>query len=396
MTGQERTKLLLVINSLGAGGTERSTAVVLPLLRDHGVDPAVVLLKHEPIGDEASVRAVGIPVTTLRSTSVAGRVRELRGLMSRTHPDLLHTAIYDADQVGRLAALGTGIPVVSSLVNTPYDPARFLDPNITGWKLRLTQAADAATARIGVTCFHAVSSGVAAANIAALRLRPDRVTVVERGRDLDRLARVDTPAAAALRTELRIGPNDFMILAVGRQEFQKAHDDLVRGFAVFACTAPGAILVIAGRSGHGSAALTDALAALSDPIRDRVRVLGHRDDIAALLAAADAFAMPSRYEGTSGAAIEAMAAGVPVVHSDVAGVIGVLTDGHDALLVPVGDADRLASAFRRLSTDDALRSRLVANGLETVSQRFDLETAAARLADLYRRTASSARRIRRR
>ncbi|MFM8529212.1 MAG: glycosyltransferase, partial [Ilumatobacteraceae bacterium] len=113
-----------MINSLGAGGTERSTSLMLPLMRERGVEVVVFTLKREQVGDEERVRDAGIQVTVLTARRMVGRVRQLRSELKRLAPDVVHTAIFDADVVGRLAAIRTGIPVVSSLVNTPYDPER--------------------------------------------------------------------------------------------------------------------------------------------------------------------------------------------------------------------------------------------------------------------------------
>ena len=112
-------KIAFVINGLGAGGTERSTTLMLPLLRERFVEVEVFTLKREQVGDEQRVRDMGIPVTVLSGGNWSSRIRSLRRELKRFQPDLVHTAIFEADVIGRIAAIGTRVPVVSSLVNTP-------------------------------------------------------------------------------------------------------------------------------------------------------------------------------------------------------------------------------------------------------------------------------------
>jgi glycosyltransferase involved in cell wall biosynthesis len=378
-------RVLFVINHLGAGGTERSTAVLLPRLRDLGVEAVVVCLWHRDEGDEQSVVAQGFDVRVLEGRSFVSRARELRGILRQVSPAVVHTALYDADIVGRSAAAGTGIPVMSSLVNTPYSAVRHADPNVAAWKLRVLREVDSATARALVSHFHAVSEGVALDAAVVLRVPSERISIVERGRDPEALGRRDPDRRARVRRQLDLDDGHELILAVGRQEFQKGHVHLVEAFAGLARDRPRAVLAIAGRSGNASGALDRAIGALDDPAR--VRVLGHRDDVADLLGAADVFAMPSRYAGTAGAAIEALALEVPVVASDLPGTRGVLIDGVNAILVPIGDAHALRLGLIRVLDHPSDAAARVALGRTLFEDRFTLDRSAARMYDLYRHVA---------
>ncbi len=86
-----------------------------------------------------------------------------------------------------------------------------------------------------------------------------------------------------------------MIVTVGRQEFQKAHVDLVSAFDLIAESRPDVELVLVGRSGNQSREVEACVA--RSPYHDRIHMLGHRDDVPDILAAADLFALPSLYEG---------------------------------------------------------------------------------------------------
>lgn len=378
----------MVITSLGAGGTERSTALLLPLVRERGIDVTVVTLVHRDEGDEQRVIDDGFDVRLLAATRFPGRVREVRRLIGEVRPDLVHTAIFDADQVGRVAAVRTGVPVLGSLVNTPYVAERLADPNVDRRKLTAVRAIDSFTARTLGTHFHAVTAGVAADATGSLGIPADRITVVERGRDPDALGRWTPERREAARRSLGIEPDQEVILAVGRQEHQKGHVVLVEALALLAGSRPRAMVVVAGRSGNATAAVDEAIERAG--LGDRVRRLGHRDDVADLLVAADVFALPSRYEGTAGAAIEALALEVPVVASDLAGTRGLLVDGENARLVPVGDPRALARALAA-TLDDPERRAQVERGRALFEERFTLSRSADRMAELYADVAARGR-----
>lgn len=385
-------RVLFVITSLGAGGTERSTALLLPHLRELGVESTVACLVHRDEGDEQRVIDDGFDVRVLRARRFAGRVRELRRLLRAVRPDVVHTAVFDADQAGRVAAIGTGVPVLGSLVNTPYVAERLEDPNVARWKLAVVRALDSATARTLGTHFHAVTEGVAVDAVHSLKIHRDRITVVERGRDPEALGRRTTERREAARAMLGVAPAAEVILAVGREEYQKGHVHLIDALAELAPARPEALVVIAGRSGNASAAIDEAVRRTGST--DRVLRLGHRDDIGDLLSAADVFALPSLYEGTAGAAIEALALETPIVSSDLAGTRGVLVDGVTARLVPVGDAAALARALAATLDDASGRPAQVERGRALFDERFTLARSAERMAELYASVAAAGRRRR--
>lgn len=374
-------RVLFVLNSLGAGGTEHSTAVLLPFLRNLGVECRVVTLAEAEEGDEDGVRAQGFDVTVLRAGGFASRVRELRRMIADYRPDVVHTALFDADQIGRVAAARMPVSVVSSLVSTPYDPARFADPEIRPWKLRTVQMIDALTGRLLVDRFHAVSDGVATANTRALRLRPSRVTVVERGRSREDLGSPSSERRRRARDNLEIASDAPVVLSVGRHDFAKSHEVFVRACRRLAEDKRDVVALIAGRTGRSTGSLRDLIHELA--LDSTVRLLGHRTDVADLMVAADVLAISSRFEGTAGVALEAMALDLPIVSTRVAGLRGILANGENALLVDVDDAAEMASAIRRLLDDPELADSLRRRARDDFETRFTLTKSAANMLALY-------------
>ncbi len=383
-------RVLFVIDSLGASGTEHSTAALLPLLRERGHEVAVATLYDSGFGDEDHLRSDGFSIVPLKSQLYWGRVREVRRRIREFQPDLVHTALFNSDMVGRVAAWRAGPRVVSSLVNTPYELARRGDPSIKRWKLGVVQVLDSVTAQVMVDRLHAVSAGVAEANAKALRISPQRITVVERGRSRDVLGVVSTERRARVRASLGLSDDSKMVLAVGRQEHQKAQVDLVRAVEALAGQLPQLVVFLAGREGGASGALR-ACIELHPEAASRTTLLGHRHDVPDLIVAADVLVIPSLFEGTAGAAIEAMALGCPVICTDIAGVRGVLEDGLNALLVPVGSPADLAEAIRRVLTDDSLAERLKVRGYADFDERFTIEVSASQMLALYEDTINTHR-----
>lgn len=184
------------------------------------------------------------------------------------------------------------------------------------------------------------------------------------GRDA-RLAPVAAPrrepkrAPAQIRAELGVAPGELLLVTIARLHPQKGLDVLIAALAARArdphAGGPAVRAVIAG-SGPLEQDLAGRIADTAAP----VRLLGRRDDVADLLAAADVVVLPSRWEARSLVAQEALLAGRALVATDVGGLPELLGDG--ALLVPPGDAQALREAIDLLVSDPAERSALARRG----------------------------------
>jgi len=164
------------------------------------------------------------------------------------------------------------------------------------------------------------------------------------------------------------------LLFVGRLAEQKGLPILLDALA----KVEGATLDIAG-DGPERKLLEQRVDELN--ISDRVKILGYQSQtqVRALLKEADLFVMSSFAEGLPVVLIEAMAAGVPVVATWVAGIPEIVRDEHNGLLVPPGDAKALAQAIRRLLNDPDLRNQFASAGRERIEQDFNIETEILRL-----------------
>lgn len=225
---------------------------------------------------------------------------------------------------------------------------------------------------------HTPSTFVRDEVVAAFGADPERVVAIPHGAPCDPAGH---PGAGH-----RLAGGDRYVLAVGTVEPRKDLPTLVRAFDELATTHGDLRLVVAGGDGWGAEALTAAVAAATHG--DRIARLGRvsdRDRVD-LLAGAAVYAFPSVYEGFGLPAVEAMAAGVPVVATRAGALPEVCRDGAE--LVEVGDAEALAGTIDRLLTDAARRHDLVARG-RRVAAGYDWQRSAGALAELFRRAAAT-------
>ena len=375
-------RVLHVIDGIDAGGgAEESLVGMMPLLRERGIEGIVACL-YDRGGYVDDVRRDGFRVEVLGATSLLEQAKRIRRLIRETQPDLVHASLIDACFATRLAMIGLSTPQLNSLVNTTYDPVRVADLGIAPWKMKALQALDSLTARWVAGGFHALTDAVKKEATDILHIPAERVRTVPRGRDSAQLGDRTSERRARVRASLGVAEDELMVLNVGRQDPQKGKTVLVEAFGLAAAQVPQALLFIAGREGKDTAALRAAVEA--SPVRERIRVLGHRSDVADLLAAADLFVFPSLYEGLGGALVEAMAMGCPIIGADAPAVAEVLGHGAYGRVVRRGDVQGLADAMRELLGAPEARNALARSGRARFEQAFELGAVIDNMADLYR------------
>jgi starch synthase (maltosyl-transferring) len=184
------------------------------------------------------------------------------------------------------------------------------------------------------------------------------------------------PRSARLRAEVTGDERRPLVLTVARLDAQKGLPYLLDA----AAAVPDAVFAIAG-DGPERAMLEARARTLG--LEDRVRFLGHRRDVPALLAASDVFVLPSLAEGLPLSVLEAMAVGIPVVATAIGGTDEVVHDGETGTLVAPGDADALADGIRKALTDRDRAHRLAAAGQAYVRRRHSAAAMVAEMSRLY-------------
>jgi glycosyltransferase involved in cell wall biosynthesis len=234
-----------------------------------------------------------------------------------------------------------------------------------------------------------------AAELSSLGIAPEKIRVVPNAVDAARF--VSSPETRrGVRAGLGIADNAFVFLCVARNHPQKDFPTLFAAFREARKRNPEreVHLVIAGRDAEGLRAQTGDLAGAvhlcqfgADHPAKGVPVMPP-DQLVKLYLAADAFVLSSLLEGFSSALIEAMAAGLPLVVTDVPGIRSVVENARDALTVPVRSPLLLAAALERIMDDAPLRARLSEAGRLTAT-RYAWPTVVASYVDLYRELIAS-------
>ena len=180
------------------------------------------------------------------------------------------------------------------------------------------------------------------------------------------------------KAEIGIPEDKLLVLSVGEMIDRKNHEVIVR--ALGKLNDPNIYYVIAGKG-----PLKEHLEALSEELQiaDRVKFLGFRTDVHELYYAADISAFPSKIEGLGLAGIEAMAAGVPLISSNVHGILDYVIDGKTGYAVPPCDVDGFAEAIKKLADDPALRESMREDCLAAVAP-FEINNALNVMWDIYR------------
>jgi glycosyltransferase involved in cell wall biosynthesis len=305
--------------------------------------------------------------------------RELWQILRRERIDVLHTHNPKPGVYGRIVGRLARVPIVVNTVHGLY--AQETDP------LRL---------RVPVYTLEAIA---ARCSDAELLQNPEDLALMERlhltrrarllgnGVDLTRF-RPDAVTAderRALRAELGADDDQVVIGCVGRLVAEKGYPELFDA----ARTLPRDryVVVVVGADDPDK---PDALPRhVVEAARDAgVRFLGQRADVERLYCAMDLFALPSHREGFPRAAMEAAAAGLPVVATDIRGCRQVVDHGVNGLLVPVNDPEALAGALRTLGDDPERRARGATTARAIAEARFDERDVVARVLDTYRDVAA--------
>lgn len=220
-----------------------------------------------------------------------------------------------------------------------------------------------------------VSSDLARAARKAAPSHAGSVEVIPVGADVSPPAEAEVARA---RDSIGAAPGVPLIVALGRLHRQKGFDVLIESIPLVSVR-PAPLIVIAGE-GPERAQLSRRITSLH--LEDQVRLLGHRDNARLIAAAADIFCMPSRWEGSSLALHEAMAAARPIVTTRVGGIEEMLP-AEAALFVPPDDPAALAAALDTALSDPALRMRLGESAAKAAAAWPDASTTAARVVHLY-------------
>ena len=368
----EKLNILHVCDHLGwegsrMHGVKRLFAWMIPRFNRDRYNVSLVSLRKKDLSEEP-LESLGIDITYLHKsrfdpTTLPALLRVIR--KKQTH--VLHLHGYGATTFGRIAAGILGIPVVL------HEHANLTD---TRWFQKVADAVLEPQTDIAI----AVSRSTADFVVNARQMPPDKVKVVYLGVPLDEFSRPRSAAeVASARAELGAAPGEFLIGSVTRLHDSKGNNYLVDAARLVLDRHPEARFVVVGE-GPLRPELEAQAARLG--LGGRFAFAGFARDVAHVASAFDLSVFPSLWEGTPLTVFEALAMGKPIVATDADGLVDVLTDERDAVIVPRRNAGALADAMVRLIEEPATRARLGA-AARVSARQYDIATFVSKMEQLY-------------
>lgn len=361
-------RILQLISSGGFYGAEAVAASLsseLPKL-GHQVVLGVFHNAHNPHLEIAErVRQDGIPLEIIpcRGRLDWAAVRAVRRCVAQHRVDVIHAHGYKSDMYGIVAARMTRVPLVATCHN-------WTGASVS---LRLYSTVDCIVLH---QAHHVVAVSQDVCNhLVQFAIPKAKITVIGNGIDTERFG----AARPALREELSLGGRTI-IGVVGRLSPEKGHKFLLHAAPRLIAEFPDAAFLFVG-AGPEQPALESLTRQLN--LWDRVFFAGFRDDMPNVYASIDVLALPSLKEGSPLALLEAMAAALPVVATDVGDVGQIVVSGESGLLVAPRNPEALCGAIGRLIADAGLRVRLAANGRRYVQEHFSATRMAQNYVDVY-------------
>ena len=360
MTEGETTRVLRLITRLNVGGPARQA---LLLSRALAPEYETTLAAGRPGAEEGELDHPAVPVVhvplvrQIHPPSDSRALLAVRRMLAAQRPAVLHTHMAKAGTIGRLAAMRS--PFRPRTVHTFH--GHVLDGYFGAKVARAFAETERSLAR-RTDVLVAVSYEIRD-QLLELRIgRSSQYRVIPLGLDLDSFLEAKQPSGQ-IRSRLGLGPDTPLVGVIGRLVPIKDHVTLLAAIKEL----PGVHLAVIG-DGELRAPLEAASQVMG--LTDRVHFTGWWMDMATAVSDLDAVVLTSRNEGTPVALIEAAAAGIPVVATDVGGVRAVVEHGVTGLLAPPADAPAVAAHIATLLADPTARVRMGQAGRERVRDRF--------------------------
>jgi glycosyltransferase involved in cell wall biosynthesis len=305
-------------------------------------------------------------------------VRDLRAffalwaLLIREKPAIVHTHTYKAGILGCWAAKIAGVPII---IHTPHGHIFFghFSPLVTRFFMMIERL----TAGI-VDRMVALTEGERRDYIACSVANPEKMVTIHSGVNMDRFIKVKVSSEGKKRS-LGLNAEAPVVGTVGWLLPIKGPIYLLRAMAEVWQSHPDIHLVYVGKGDLEEAVKGEAY---RTGVSDRVKFLGWRDDIPEIMHTLDVFVLPSLNEGMGRVLVEAMAAGKPIVASNVGGIPDLVKDGQNGFLVGPGDVNGLSLAMKKLIEDEELRVKMGAKG-RAMAQSYGVEEMIRKIDDLY-------------
>ena len=376
--------VLHIVDGLGLSGKTRNLVSIVTRIDRRRFSPIVCRLSDEPGPLVEQLDAAGVPLHSIACGDGlnAGAALRIARLARSVSADVVHCHNPRPMLYGGVAAWALGIRAAVGFLSAfacqmPDRHYGFLPQRLATVSRRNVYRNRIAAASMRFIVAVSPSLGLRFCRYNGVPV--EKLRVIGYGADLRAIDRITAFDAAAHRRRYGFRPEHVVIGSVGRLVEQKDYPTQLRALALAAAREPALHMAIAG-DGPLRASLERTAADLG--IADRVRFLGHQEDVAAFLRSVDVFALSSIFEPFGVAILEAQAAGLPVVATAVNEIPDIVTNGVNGLLVPPCDATGMAECFVSLARERTTRDRLGTRARVAAQQRT-IETVVKAYEDLY-------------
>jgi glycosyltransferase EpsF len=373
-------KVLHLITSLNRGGIE---SWLMHMVREipRNVCAMDFCCKGSAVGhwsDEA--RSLGSEVFHCPLTPVhLSYLQKVTSILRNGNYDLIHNHLGAYSWLGVFLGRRFDLPVITSFHNTRADAqTRLTMFPMVRWLRTFYCHRSIAFASRHSDLVTGCSQGVLDALHEHRGFMPHKESVLYYGVNIPEIT--ESTKRLAFRESMGWPSDAIVLLHVGRFCGQKNHEGILRIFQAVHRVQPLARLALIG---DGLLRPSIEQLAVTMDMTDSIQFLGIRDDVSSIMTCADIFIFPSLFEGLGAVLLEANAAGLPVVGSDVAGLSEAVANGKTGFLHPVDDCQAMVQSILLLIQDPALRADMGAAGRERVRERFSTSASAKRLLEVY-------------
>lgn len=365
-------KILHFITSMKIGGAESALRNFLAHVSSE-VDQHFVAYLH-PGPNVDAIKKLGIPVFKISGSILTYSPLvffRLARLIYKLKPNLIHSSLWSANIIARIASKVFKIPLICDLHG---------DSKHEG---KLRNSLDRFTAAIPSKIV-AVSESVRYSYLTNINTDFNKTIVIRNGIDFEKL-RTAAQSHKLTRTEFGIGNNDFVVGSVGRLDAIKSYDVLIKSFEKFLHASDKKVmgnvkLLLVGWGEQGPALQN---LALNLGLENNVIFTEFRTDSYSFYPLFDCFVLASKSEGLSIALLEAMAFGLPVISTHKSKTHDVIEDGINGFLTTPNNIDELSHKLQIMQTDIELRKRMSRANINLVKEKFSMDAVAAGYNKIY-------------
>lgn len=386
MQQKRKIRVLRIINRFNMGGPTYNATFLTRFLSD---DFETLLVGGMPEEDETDslhiLKQYGIEPLLIREMKRQpsffqdrAAYKKLKNIMAEFKPDIVHTHASKAGALGRRAANSLGIPVVLHTFHGHVFHSYFGTFKTKIYKSIERRLASKSSGIIAI-------SEIQKKELSQLHniCEESKIKVIPLGFDLSRFNAAKNEFRESTREEFGISGNEVAVAIVGRLVPVKNHLLFINalGNLIKDLTVPVKVFIVGDGSERNN--IEEAIKSLPKSPLLKIELTSWIQDIAKFNAGMDLICLTSNNEGTPVSLIEAQAANIPVITTDVGGVRDIVLEGETGFIVPKNDVASLSDKMRLLIEDENLRKKMSQNGWTFVEHKFHYITLVKNMEEYY-------------